>query len=205
MRKLLFLLLLIPAGGFAQQGSYTVIRTSGNLPSSCVVGGFIQKTGTSAGMYFCSAANTWTGPLSTSAGSVTITKTCHISLGSDDAASDLTTAQIQPQHGLCYIDHAGTAVEIKVKAAGGTPNIIVSKNHAGSQTALLSSALATGSSGAVACSNTGGTTGLDATTTCSATLQNTSLAAGDYIDATGGATSTGAKWLTVDVTFSVTY
>jgi hypothetical protein len=73
MRKLIFMLLLIPAMAFAQQGSYTVIRTAGTLPSSCVVGGFIQKTGTSAGMYFCSAPNTWSGPLLLTAASGTVT------------------------------------------------------------------------------------------------------------------------------------
>lgn len=73
MRKLIFMLLVIPAIAFAQQGSYTVIRTAGTLPSSCVVGGFIQKTGTSAGMYFCSASNTWSGPLLLTASSGTLT------------------------------------------------------------------------------------------------------------------------------------
>lgn len=67
------MLLVLQAMAFAQQGSYTVIRTAGTLPSSCVVGGFIQKTGSSAGMYFCSAPNTWSGPLLLTASSGTVT------------------------------------------------------------------------------------------------------------------------------------
>jgi hypothetical protein len=172
-----------PAGGVSSvSGSSPIASSGGSTPTISLNSGGVNST-------YLATANK--------------TRTCHIPYGSDDAASDLTTAQIQPQHGLCFIDVAATILQVTVKAAGGTPNIIVSKNHAGSQTALLSGALATGSSGAVACSNTGGTTGIDGSTTCSATLQNTTVAAGDYIDATGGATSTGAKWFTVDVTFTV--
>jgi hypothetical protein len=74
MRKLIVLIsLLSVVPAFAQLGAYTKIRTAGTLPSSCVVGGFIQKTGSSAGIYFCSAPNTWSGPLLLTAGSGTVT------------------------------------------------------------------------------------------------------------------------------------
>jgi hypothetical protein len=46
----------------------------------------------------------------------------------------------------------------------------VPKNHAGTAAALVSSAMATAAADAPACSKTGGTTGVDGTTTCSATL-----------------------------------
>jgi hypothetical protein len=196
-------------------GSVTNIATT-----SPISGGPITTTGTIS-CPTCVTSVTGTSPVASSGGTTPAisinnggitstqlatankTRTCHINFGSDDATSDLTTAQIQPQHSQCMFDVAATVLQVTVTAAAGTPNIILSKNHAGTQTALLSSALATGASGAVACSNTGGTTGINGTTTCSATLQNTTVAAGDYVDTTGGATSTGAKWFAVDVTFTV--
>ncbi len=51
----------------------TKISTSGTLPANCTVGNVYAKTGASAGLYVCLAANTWTGPLSTSTGTVTTT------------------------------------------------------------------------------------------------------------------------------------
>lgn len=126
-----------------------------------------------------------------------------IVLGSDNGAAALANADISPQRGQCFIPAAATVVEITVRADAGTPSVIVSKNHAGTQTALLASALATAASGGLACSNTGGTAGLDGATTCSATLQNTSLAAGDWIDLTGGTAGGTAKRLSIAITFTV--
>lgn len=130
-------------------------------------------------------------------------RTCMIVLGSDNGAAALANADISPQRGQCFIPAAATVVEITVRADAGTPSVIVSKNHAGTQTALLASALATAASGGLACSNTGGTAGLDGATTCSATLQNTSLAAGDWIDLTGGTAGGTAKRLSIAITFTV--
>jgi len=88
-------------------------------------------------------------------------------------------------------------------ADAGTPNVIAQRSHLGSATALLSGALATAASGAVACSNTGGTTGLDGTTTCTNTLQNTSVAVGDWIGLTSGTAGGVAKRMSVAITFTV--
>ncbi|HWC97235.1 MAG TPA: hypothetical protein VG456_10805 [Candidatus Sulfopaludibacter sp.] len=130
-------------------------------------------------------------------------RTCAILVGADNASLALANADIAPQGRQCFISYAATVVEVEVAADGGTPSVIPAKNHAGSLSDFVSSALATAGSGGIACSNTGGTTGLDGTTTCSATLQNTSLAAGDYIEthsATAGGT---AKRVSIFVTYMV--
>lgn len=46
----------IGGGGGAAGG----VRSGGTLPATCGVGGLFQKTGSSAGLYYCSATNTWT-------------------------------------------------------------------------------------------------------------------------------------------------
>lgn len=49
----------------------THIHTSGTLPATCAVGDIYTKTGASLGFYACTAANTWTGPMSATTGTVT--------------------------------------------------------------------------------------------------------------------------------------
>jgi hypothetical protein len=129
-------------------------------------------------------------------------RVCDIVIG-DESASALTNAQMGPQKRMCYIPGASTVVEIDVSADGGTPNVIVAKNHAGTVTNILSSALATAASGGIACSNTGGTTGIDGATTCSATLQNGSVAAGDYFELVSGTAGGTAKLMTVHVIYAI--
>src|ERR1019366_212431 len=81
-------------------------------------------------------------------------------------------------------------------------SVIVRVNHAGSASDLVSSALATATSGGIACSKGSATTGLDGVTTCGGTLQNTSIAAGDWIETKTGSgfASSGAKRLSVCLT-----
>lgn len=88
-------------------------------------------------------------------------------------------------------------------ADGGTPNVIVAVNHAGSDSNIVSSALATASSGGIACSKTSGVAGIDGVTTCSATLQNTSVAAGDYLELVSGTAGGTAKFMTVHIIYTV--
>ncbi len=125
---------------------------------------------------------------------------CDFGIG-DASGSAITSAQLGPQKGACFVPAAATVLEVDVYADGGTSNIIVGVDHAGTVANLVSAALATAAGGARACSNTGGTTGLDGATTCSATLQNTSIAAGDYINAVSGTVGGTAKWFTVHVTY----
>jgi hypothetical protein len=104
---------------------------------------------------------------------------------------------------MCYIPFAATIVEMDVEADGGTPNVIVGVNHAGSVSNIVSTALATASSGGVACSKTTAVTGLNGATTCSATLQNTSIAIGDYLELVSGTAGGTAKLMTIHVIYLV--
>jgi len=124
-----------------------------------------------------------------------------IDLGADNASSALVDADIGPQLNKFQIPYAATIFEIDVISDAGTPNVIVQKNHLGTPSDLLSSALAASSSGT--CSNVSGTTGVNGSTTCSATLQNTSIAAGDWIGLTSGTAGGTAKTLNIVVHFRV--
>ncbi len=129
-------------------------------------------------------------------------RTCMIDVGADNGTA-LVDADLGPQLDQCFIPFAATVVEVEVMADAGTPSVIVQRSHLGTPTALLSGALATASAGAVACSNTGGTTGLDGTTTCTNTLQNTAVAVGDWIGLTSGTAGGTAKRMSVAVVFTV--
>ena len=133
------------------------------------------------------------------------TRTNCFDLGADNASSDLVDADIGPQGRILMVPVAATATEITVSGNAGTPSVIVRVNHAGSASDLLSGALATASSGGVACSKASATTGLDGVTTCSGTLQNTSIAAGDWIETKAGSgfASPGAKRISVCLTWTV--
>jgi hypothetical protein len=127
---------------------------------------------------------------------------CDMAFGDTSASSVLTNAQLGPQVGICFIPAAATIVEIDVRADGGTPQIVIGRELAGTVLNLTSAALATGASGARACSKTTALTGLDASTTCSATLQNTALAVGTYLQAVSGTAGGTAKWMTVHVIYN---
>ena len=133
------------------------------------------------------------------------TRTGCFDFGTDNASSDLVDADIGPQGRILMVPVAATVTEITVSANAGTPSVIVRVNHAGSASDLVSSALATATSGGIACSNGSATTGLDGVTTCGGTLQNTSIAAGDWIETKTGSgfASSGAKRLSVCLTWTV--
>jgi hypothetical protein len=128
-------------------------------------------------------------------------RVCDIAVG-DTSGSALVNGQLGPQKRICYIPAASTIVEVDVAADGGTPNVIIAKNVAGTVTNILSSALATAATGGIACSNTGGTTGIDGATTCSATLQNTAIAAGSYLELVSGTAGGTAKFMTMHVIYT---
>jgi len=121
----------------------------------------------------------------------------------DTSGSAITSGQMGPQSRVCFIPSTSTLVEMDVNADAGTPSIIVGRNHAGTIANITSSALATAASGGIACSNTGGTTGLNGVTTCSNTLQNTSLSAGDYLELVSGTPGGTAKFFVVHITYAV--
>lgn len=129
-------------------------------------------------------------------------QTCDIPVG-DTSGSAIVTAQMGPQSRICFIPAASTIVEMDVNADAGTPSIIVGRNRAGTIVNIVSGALATAASGGIACSNTGGTTGLNGVTTCSSTLQNTGLNAGDYLELVSGTPGGTAKFVVVHVILTV--
>ena len=129
-------------------------------------------------------------------------RTCDIPIN-DTSGSAITSGQMGPQSRVCFIPAASTIVEMDVNADAGTPNIIVGRNHAGTIANIVSGALATAASGGIACSNTGGTTGINGATTCSGTLQNTSLSAGDYLELVSGTPDGTAKFFVVHVVYTV--
>jgi hypothetical protein len=118
--------------------------------------------------------------------------------------SALADADLGPQSRQQFIPFAGTLVEVEVSADAGTPNIIVGRSRAGTIVNVTSSALATAASGGIACSNSGGTTGLDGATTCSSTIQNTSWNVGDWITLVSGTAGGTAKEMTACLTFVTT-
>lgn len=135
-------------------------------------------------------------------------RTCTMVIGADNGTA-LANADLGPQGQQCQFGAAGTVVEVDVNADGGTPSIQVGKMHcsassggvctAWTNSSFLSSALSAAASNFDACSNTGGTTGIDTITTCSATLQNTSVVVGDWIRMVSGTAGGTAKRVTVTV------
>jgi hypothetical protein len=103
----------------------------------------------------------------------------------------------------CFISAPSTLVEVSVRADAGTPNVIPQRDRLGTAVNIVSSALATAAAGAQACSKTSGVTGLDGATTCSATLQNTSLSAGDWIGIASGTAGGVAKRMSIAITYTV--
>lgn len=149
---------------------------------------------------------------STQTAVVNTRRQCDLPVG-DSSGPVITNGQLGPQKHICKIPYAATVVEVDVDADGGTPNVIVGRRRcttfaAGACTVetganLLSSALATNASGLGACSNTGGTTGIDGGTTCAATLQNTGLNAGDWIELVSGTAGGTAKFFVAHVFYVV--
>lgn len=139
-------------------------------------------------------------------------KPCDIAIG-DQSGSAITNAQLGPQYRLCQIPVAATVVEIDVSSDAGTPNVIVGRNRcttfttgvctAETRVNLTSSALAASTGGFTGCSRTAAVAGLDGGTTCAATLQNTVLAAGDYIELVSGTAGGTAKLMTIHITYAV--
>jgi len=129
-------------------------------------------------------------------------RTCMIVIGKDNGPI-LANADVAPQGRQCYIPYAATVVEVTVAANSGTPSVVVDKNHGGTLTDLLSSALSTAASGGLACSNLGGTTALDGATACTNSIQNTSIAAGDWIETHSGTAGGTATRLSIAITYTV--
>jgi hypothetical protein len=132
-----------------------------------------------------------------------IRRQCGLVIGNDDATSALVNTNLGPQGRQCFVPTNATVVEIDVNSNGGTPTVLVGRNRTGVGVVNLTSAvLSTAVAGAPACSNAAGGTGIDGTTTCSATLQNITLNAGDWIELESGGVAGGtAKRMSVTVVY----
>ncbi len=190
------------AGGGALSADLTITCTTCTTSAAALTNGQLLFGAGSQAM----AVGNLSGDIATSGSGVTTLaskytfRTCMMRFGIDNG-DVLVDADIGPQLHGCRLDVAMTVVEIAVYADGGTPNVIVVKRTGTTNTNLLSSALATAASGAIACAKTSAVTGLDGATTCAATLQNnTSIPAGYTIGALSGTAGGTAKRLTVAVT-----
>jgi hypothetical protein len=127
--------------------------------------------------------------------------TCTLLAGADNGPV-LVDADLGPQLDQCLVPAAATVTEIVVTADAGTPNVIVHRRNGTTNTALLSSALATAASGGIACAKTTGVAG-GTGVTCSATLQNTSVGAFDRLGFTSGTAGGVAKRMSVMIIMAV--
>lgn len=129
-------------------------------------------------------------------------KVCNIIVGSDDGSA-LANANLGPQLHQCRVPSAATVEEVTVWADGGTPSVIVHRRTGTTNTALLSSALATAASGAEACARPTAVAN-QASVTCSATLQNVTVPAGATLGLTSGTAGGVAKRMSISITFLIT-
>jgi len=134
--------------------------------------------------------------------SVNTRNVCSMIVGADNGPI-LVTADLGPKGRQCYVPHAVSVIEIMVAGNAGVSSIIAGRNHAGTITNLTTSALTTTGSGGLACANLGGTMALDGATACANTLQNTSIAAGDWIELVSGTAGGVARRVSVAVTYTV--
>jgi hypothetical protein len=139
-------------------------------------------------------------------------RSCDITVGDESSSNAVGNAQLGPQKHSCKVSQSATVLEVDIEADAGSPNVIVGRRRCNSWASgtcsaegavnLLSSALAS-SSGFMGCANAAGTTGIDGGTTCSATLQNSGLNAGDWIELVSGTAGGTAKLVTIHVIYSV--
>jgi hypothetical protein len=144
------------------------------------------------------------GAITAAKSSVTLTRrVCAIIIGADNGSA-LADADIGPQNDSCLVQAAATVVEVVVKADDGTPSALPRKTSvAGSNTSLLSGALATAASGARACSKTTAATSFDGATSCTDTLTTTALAVGDTLGVTSGTAGGVAKRMSIWIVYTI--
>jgi hypothetical protein len=192
--------------GAAPTTSFSIvpIANGGTNTSSTLTG--LVRGGLSYTAAELSGDVTTSGSNATTAATKLRWKTCMISLGADNASAVIADADIGPQKRRCFVPFASTITEITVSADAGTPNVLLQRRRGASTVAdLLSGALATAASGAVACAmaSTAQTCYDGTTSSGSITLSNTTLNAGDYIELKSGTAGGTAKSMQIAVTFTI--
>lgn len=139
-------------------------------------------------------------------------RSCDISVGDASSTNVVTNGQLGPQKHACKLPAAATLLEVDVESDAGAPSVVVGRRRCTAWTSgtcssegvvnLVTAGVAA-NSGYMGCANGTGTAGLDGSTTCSATLQNTALSAGDWIELVSGAAGGTAKLVTVHVVYAV--
>jgi len=189
---------LISPSGVTPAWSRLALGTSGQVLLSSGLDALWGNITAGSGITINNGGTTITISSSSSGG--TAFYSCEIIIGADNAPVPLVDGDVAPQGRQCFTSADSTIVEVDVAANAGTPSVVVDQiTPAGAKTNLLSSALSTAASGGVACSNVGGTLGIDGVTTCSATLQNTSILAGRYVETTTATAGGTAKRVSVTI------
>jgi hypothetical protein len=125
-------------------------------------------------------------------------RVCTLYLG--DESSTMSDAQMVLTKG-CRVYGAATIDQVSVESTGaGQPSVLVHRRTGTTNTALLSSALATNAAGAVNCARTSAQTGLEGVA-CLGTLQNTTVAAGDVVLGVTSGTANTATSATITIVY----
>jgi len=126
---------------------------------------------------------------------------CTIVMGQENN-SGLINNDLGPQGQRCMVPENAVIEEVTISADQGSPSVMVHhKTTGGAAINILTTALSPAAGGALACARPTAVPGY-AGLTCSATLTNTALTAGDTIGLTSGTAST-AHRLTIFVTYLV--
>ncbi|HUB83616.1 MAG TPA: hypothetical protein VMB03_32680 [Bryobacteraceae bacterium] len=194
-------------------GPYQTTGATGTMPNTPASGMVTCYFDSTLNTQICldSAGNPWQMVKETTLTDVQ-KRSCDITVGDASSSTAVANAQLGPQKHGCKIVSSGSVLEVDLESDAGSPSVIVGRRRctawasgtcsAESNVNLVSSATAA-SSGYMGCSNVGGNTGLDGSTTCAATLQNTALNAGDWIELVSGTAGGTAKLVTVHVIYMV--
>jgi hypothetical protein len=193
-------------------GPYQATGTTGSVPSTPAGGTVTCYFDSTLNTQVCldPSGNAWQMVKETTVSGLQ-KRSCDISVGDASSSNVVTNAQLGPQKHGCKIPSSATVLEVDVESDAGSPSVIAGRRRCTAWTAgtcsaetvanLVSAALAA-VSGFMGCSAVG-TAGLDGSTTCSATLQNAGLNAGDWLELVSGTAGGTARLVTVHVIYTV--
>jgi hypothetical protein len=194
-------------------GPYQVSGATGTMPAAPASGTVACYFDSTLNTQVCedSSGNSWQMVKETTLADIQ-ERSCDISIGDASSSSAVSNNQLGPQKHACKIAATSAVLEVDVESDGGSPSVIVGRRRctawssgtcSAETVANLVSSAVVSSSGYMGCSNAGGTTGLDGGTTCSGTLQNASLNAGDWLELVSGTAGGTAKLVTVHIVYQV--